>query len=94
MVGAAIDDYVVLFGKSGNKESGTVTFATYGPQPALKYVIADLAPGTWSIAKTGETEPDEAEVGEEGGVLYFTGAPGTYTLTYLGNGPLYSRERQ
>ncbi|WP_176706842.1 heparin/heparin-sulfate lyase HepB [Paenibacillus hemerocallicola] len=94
MVGAAIDDYVVLFGKSGNKESGTVTFATYGPQPALKYVIADLASGTWRIAKTGETEPDEAEVGEEGGVLYFTGAPGTYTLTYLGNGSLYSRERQ
>lgn len=83
MVGAAIDDYVVLFGKSGNKESGSVTFSTYGSQPALNYVVADLAPGTWRIVKTGDTGHTDSNVSEEGGVLYFTGSAGTYTLTRI-----------
>jgi len=94
MAGAAIGDYVVLFGKSGAKESGTVTFSTNGSQEELKYVITDLAPGYWRIAETGGAQRDDIEVSEEGGVLFFTGAPGTYTLTYIGTEPHYDRKQK
>lgn len=82
MVGAAIADSVVLFSKSGDRETGALTFSVPGNQQSLQFVVADLSPGTWHIAGGGgETY---GEVSEEGGVLYFHGAPGVYALTYIG----------
>ncbi|WP_246132095.1 heparin/heparin-sulfate lyase HepB [Paenibacillus hemerocallicola] len=82
MVGAAVSDAVVLFAKSGDRESGTVSFSVYGNEEKLQFIVTDLAAGSWSIA--GGTQQARGEVTADGGVLYFTGAPGDYTLTYLG----------
>ncbi|MDF2715603.1 MAG: hypothetical protein K0R28_2528, partial [Paenibacillus sp.] len=83
MVGAAVADVVALFSKSGDRESGTVSFSVYGTQPKLQFIIADLAAGSWKI-EDGGGQQSWGEVTAEGGVLYFNGAPGTYTLTYMG----------
>ncbi|MEF3310626.1 carbohydrate binding domain-containing protein [Paenibacillus sp. GYB004] len=81
MVGAAIGDYAVLFSKAGVREQGTVAFAVYGGGER-QYVVTDLASGTWKIS--GASGEFFGEVSEEGGVLYFTGPAGVYTLTYMG----------
>lgn len=82
MVGAAIADSVVLFSKSGDRETGALTFSVPGNEQTLQFAVADLTAGTWHIAGGGKEA--YGEVGEEGGVLYFHGAPGAYTLTYIG----------
>lgn len=45
-------------------------------------------------AATVGAERDDIEVSEEGGALYFIGAPGTYTLTYVGAGPLFDQKQK
>ncbi|TMV47104.1 DUF5011 domain-containing protein [Paenibacillus mesophilus] len=82
MVGAAVADVVALFSKSGDRESGTVSFSVYASQPKLQFIVADLAAGSWKIDGGGQQV--WGEVTAEGGVLYFNGAPGDYTLTYMG----------
>lgn len=85
MVGAEIADYAVLFSKSGVREQGTVSFAVYGGGER-QYVVTDLASGTWKIS--GGSGDTYGEVSKDGGVLYFTGEAGTYTLTYMGSADL------
>ncbi|CAG7639778.1 heparin/heparin-sulfate lyase HepB [Paenibacillus allorhizosphaerae] len=81
MTGAAIADAVALFSKSGDRESGSVSFSVYGDRQ-LHFVVTDLAAGSWKISRGGEETL--GEVSAEGGVLYFDGQPGAYTLTYMG----------
>jgi hypothetical protein len=81
MTGAVIADYAVLFSKSGWREDGTIQLDINDSQDELKFVIADLAAGTWRIQGNGIDRL--AEVTEEGGVLHFSGAPGAYVLTYI-----------
>lgn len=80
MVGAKIADRVVLFSKSGDRLTNSVQFTVSDTQTNLKYVVTDLAVGTWNIAKQGQPTT-QGTVTQEGNVLYFNGSPGTYTLT-------------
>ena len=84
MVGAKIKDRVVLFSKSGDRLTGSVTFTVTGSLPTYKYVVTDLAAGNWSITQTqtGQTiQPQNVTV--EGNALSFNGPAGPYTLTKI-----------
>ncbi|SFB62355.1 Heparinase II/III-like protein [Cohnella sp. OV330] len=83
MVGAQLADRAVLFSASGKRLSGIVTLTTTGSQANVQYVVTDLQAGTWKI--TGNGVETYGYVSEEGGALYFTGAPGTHTLTRMLN---------
>ncbi|CAI6085533.1 carboxypeptidase regulatory-like domain-containing protein [Cohnella sp. JJ-181] len=86
MVGAQVSDRALLFSASGKRLSGIVTLTTTGSLATLQHVVTDLKAGTWKITRNGvETY---GFVSEEGGALYFTGAPGTYTLTRMLSVPL------
>ncbi|RKN78813.1 heparin/heparin-sulfate lyase HepB [Paenibacillus ginsengarvi] len=82
MIGAAIADSVALFSKTGDRENGTVSFSVYGSRLQLHFVVTDMAAGSWAIMQGGQTT--YGEVTDDGGVLYFDGQPGSYTLTYMG----------
>ncbi|OAS15754.1 heparin/heparin-sulfate lyase HepB [Paenibacillus oryzisoli] len=83
MTGAQIADRAVWFSKSGNRLNETVTLSTYGSQTDMMLTVADLQQGTWRISKTGQ--PDQfGEVSDEGGVLAFHAAAGSYTLAPMG----------
>ncbi|TYP79322.1 heparin/heparin-sulfate lyase HepB [Paenibacillus methanolicus] len=85
MVGVQLTNRAVLFSKSGKRLSGTVNVTTTGSMTNMEYVVADLQAGSWKISRNGVES--YGTVSEEGGVLSFTGAPGTYTLTRMLNVP-------
>ncbi|WP_172251392.1 heparin/heparin-sulfate lyase HepB [Saccharibacillus deserti] len=82
MVGAKIADRVALFSKSGDRLSGTVTLKIPGSEDYLQYVVTDLKAGYWSVKREGAASAEQIEVTEDGGVLSFNGAPGTYVLEH------------
>jgi hypothetical protein len=83
MVGAKVAGNAVWFSKDGNRLDGVVTLTVPGDETNLQFVVTDMEAGVWKIARDGANS--FGTVSEEGGVLYFTGAAGTYTLTYLGD---------
>ncbi|NOU68769.1 hypothetical protein GC096_32610 [Paenibacillus sp. LMG 31461] len=83
MVGAKVADNAVFFSKTGNRLDGSVTLSVYGTETTMQYVVTDLVSGTWKISRNGVDTV--GTVSEEGGVLYFNGTVGTYTLTYMGS---------
>jgi hypothetical protein len=83
MVGAKVAGNAVWFSKDGNRLDGAVTLTVPGDDTNLQFVVTDLEAGSWKISEGGADT--FGSVGEEGGVLYFEGAAGAYTLTYLGD---------
>lgn len=79
LVGTRIADRVVLFSKSGDQLQEEITFTVSGLQDELKYLVTDLRAGEWQL--TGSSGLS-LEATEDGGAVYFSGQPGTYTLRY------------
>ncbi len=73
-VGVQLADRVVLFAKSGNRESSGIEFTTTGTG-TLKYTVCDVQSGTYSVTAAGQTLT--AVVTEEGGVLSFEAPAGS-----------------
>ena len=81
VVGAAVADRVVMFSRSGESLAGSFTFEI--PKSAgknVKVLVTDLVPGNWTILN-GKKVLEKALVDSGSGSLYFTAAPGKYTLT-------------
>ncbi|SDD04015.1 Chitobiase/beta-hexosaminidase C-terminal domain-containing protein [Paenibacillus sp. UNCCL117] len=83
MVGVKVSGNAVWFSKDSNRLDGAVTLTVPGDETNLQFVVTDLEAGAWKISRDGVDT--SGSVSEEGGVLYFTGAAGTYMLTRAGN---------
>ena len=83
MVGAKIQDYVVLFSTSGQLLDAPVTIPAVGNETNLKYHIADLTGGVWKVTNKQGRKIAEFNVDAKGNMGVYT-APGkdVYTLTY------------
>jgi hypothetical protein len=79
LVGTRIADRVVLFSKSGTRLQEGITFTVSDSQDELKYLVTDLRSGEWQV--TGSSSLS-LKATEDGGAVYFSGQPGTYTLRY------------
>ena len=85
VTGAKVNDRVVLFGKKSEVTTGAFAFTATGTEANIRYLVVDLAPGTWSVSKDGSAVGKyEVKAGE--GALYFKGAPGKYTFQSLQDG--------
>ena len=80
LVGTKIAGRVVLFSKTGEKLDDKVNFMLDG-EGTLKVLVTDLKQGFWKVEKTGEKAKVQYQVGNDAGVLYFSGVAGKYTLT-------------
>ena len=81
VVGAAVGGRAVIFSRDGKELSKEFGFEL--PKAAgkkVKVLVTDLAPGKWRIL-TGKNLIEQIEVDPETGSVYFTAAPGRYTLT-------------
>jgi len=81
LLGAKISNRVVLFGKLSDTVGDSASFTVGANESKLYYLVTDLAPGFWTVTKNGETARTQYEVTQDEGELYFSGSPGTYTLT-------------
>ncbi|CAG7632743.1 Heparin and heparin-sulfate lyase [Paenibacillus solanacearum] len=85
LVGARINDWIVLFGKSGERLRGPLTVSVSGlaggsqGAGSFQCVIADLAAGRWSVETEGRRET--RDVTEAAGVLHLTGVTADVRLT-------------
>lgn len=81
MVGAKIDNRVVLFSKSGSDLMDTASFVIPTVSEETRVLVTDLGAGYWTVTKTGENATVEYEVKADEGTLYSTvDSGGTYTL--------------
>ncbi|WP_284639305.1 heparin/heparin-sulfate lyase HepB [Paenibacillus silviterrae] len=77
MVGVKLKDWIVLFSKSGERLSDTLTVSVSGVKASVAQagpfncLIADLAAGRWTVETGGRRESHE--VTEAGGALHLTG---------------------
>ena len=81
VVGAAIDDRMVLFSRDSRQLTGTFTFEipkTSGKR--VKVLLTDLADGKWTVRK-GKNAVKADKVSAESGTLYFEAAPGKYVVS-------------
>jgi heparin/heparan-sulfate lyase len=79
VVGARLADRVVLFGKSGERTDRPVAFSVKGAG-TLKYLVTDLAEGTWQVRRDGRVVQPAVTVSADSGTTYFEGPAGTYEL--------------
>ena len=79
LAGAQIADRVVLFGKSGKRADTRLVFSHRGAG-AFKYLVTDLAAGTWQIRRDGEIVGPAVEVCEDAGVIHFEREAGDYEV--------------
>jgi heparin/heparan-sulfate lyase len=77
-VGVRILDRVVLFNTGGGRTSGPVSFAA--PEGNHRFLVTDLAEGTWQVWRDGRIEEPAMVVSGDAGTLYFEGPGGSYTL--------------
>lgn len=81
VVGAAVSDRVVLFSRDSRQLSDSFSFEI--PKAAgkqVKVLLTDLAEGSWNIIKDGKPFKRNVAVSPDAGTIYFTGAPGRYTV--------------
>ncbi len=84
--GAKIADRICLFSKSDGKTSSDIVFTIEGDiTDTYKINVANVAAGTWNVSVNG-TNTNTIAATNEGGVLYFEGGAGNYTLTYSATG--------
>lgn len=78
LLGARIFDQVTLFGKDKERITHNMTVAIPGGGE-VSAAVSGIAKGQWSI--TGEDGTVQTKIAtEEGGIIYFTGEAGTYSL--------------
>ena len=80
VLGAKIDNRVVLFAKDSGQMNNNVEFQIEGTDTNLRVLVTDLSPGFWSIEKNGIAGEVQYEVMDEEGTLYFVGEAGQYKL--------------
>lgn len=81
VVGAAVSDRVVMFSRDSRQLSDSFFFEI--PKVAgkqVKVLLTDLAEGSWNIIKDGKPFKQDVVVSAETGTIYFSGAPGRYTV--------------
>ena len=81
VVGVSVADRVVTFSRDSKALSEAFSFEI--PKSAgkgVKVLVTDLAPGKWTVTN-GKKVVEQAQVDPDSGSLYFTAAPGKYTLT-------------
>jgi heparin/heparan-sulfate lyase len=78
LVGAAVLDRIALFGRSGELLDGA-RFTVEG-DGRLKFLVCDLQPGRWSVARSGQPVGEALPVSADGKCVYFEGASGSYEL--------------
>ncbi len=77
--GVKIKDRVVLFSKEDGRIKEDIEFTINGNEEKYLYMVADVKEGLWTLYKNGVRVKD-VEVTDEGGMAYFEGSSGTYTL--------------
>lgn len=81
VVGAAVGGRTVIFSRDGKALSEEFSFEL--PKAAgkkVKVLVTDLSAGKWTVIN-GKKIMEQVDVDPESGSLYFTAAPGKYTLT-------------
>ena len=81
VVGAAVGGRTVIFSRDGKALSEEFSFEL--PKAAgkkVKVLVTDLSAGKWTVIN-GKKIMEQVDVDPESGSLYFTAAPGMYTLT-------------
>jgi heparin/heparan-sulfate lyase len=78
-VGAQIGQSVVLFSRDGKRLDRTVSFTIKG-DGTFRYLVTDLAEGTWRVLRNESVVNSAASVKAEEGTLWFEGPAGTYRL--------------
>jgi len=78
LVGAAVLDRIVLFGRSGELLD-RASFTAEGDR-RLKLLVCDLQPGRWSVRRDGQTVAENLQATDEGTCIYFEGTAGRYEL--------------
>ena len=81
VVGAAVGGRTVIFSRDGKALSEEFSFEL--PKVAgkkVKVLVTDLSAGKWTVIN-GKKIMEQVDVDPESGSLYFTAAPGKYTLT-------------
>lgn len=80
VVGVQIADRVVTFSKNSEPLSGKFDMKVSGSN-TLKFVLTDLAPGTWQIKKEGKVVIPAIDVRSDDGILSFEGLAGEYEFS-------------
>ena len=82
MVGAKIFDCVAMFSTNGKLLNARVTIPAAGKEKMLKYYIADLTGGVWTVTDNKGRKIAEFDVDAKGNIGVFTApASSAYTLT-------------
>jgi heparin/heparan-sulfate lyase len=79
VTGVRVADRVVLFNPAGGRMAQPVSFAVSG-DGTLRFLIADLAAGSWRVLRGGQPAGKQVAVSKDAGTLYFEGPAGEYTL--------------
>jgi heparin/heparan-sulfate lyase len=79
MTGVRVADRVVWFQTSGERTERGVAFTVAG-DGTIKYLVTDLAAGTWQVWRDGKIVRPAVRVAESEGTLYFEGPAGKYEL--------------
>jgi heparin/heparan-sulfate lyase len=79
VTGLRIADRVVLFNPAGDRTAKPVAFRVRGPA-LLKFLVTDLAEGTWQVWRDGEITRPAVVVPGDAGVACFEGPAGSYAL--------------
>ncbi len=80
ILGAKLDDTVAIFVKNKERATSNISFDVTG-DGEKRIFIAGIKEGGWSITKDGATFGDQIAT-EDGGVIYFKGEAGKYTISY------------
>lgn len=79
MTGVRVADRVVWFQTTSERTERAVAFTVTGGG-AMKYLVADLAAGTWQVWRDGKIVRPAVRVVESEGTMYFEGPAGSYQL--------------
>ena len=82
VVGVQVSDRFVFFSKSSEpiNEPFSISFADDGN---YKFLLTDIAPGTWQVKKDEDLFLPNQVVKKEDGIIWFEGTKGSYTF-YMG----------
>jgi heparin/heparan-sulfate lyase len=76
LVGLVVAGTTILFQREGRRTGGPVAFQS----PGSRFLVADLAEGTWRVSRDGSRLEPAMRVSAAQGALWFTGPPGKYSL--------------
>ncbi len=76
LIGALLGDTTIFFQRDGRRTDQAVTLRSQG----ARFLVTDLAEGTWRVSRDGAALDPPLQVSAESGTLWFEGPPGSYTL--------------